>query len=191
MNAWTQRKLRGDDAARGAAFCAAPRARFRSSVQRNRGVSDPGSGAPDRPAPCSGVAHATAVRGPRIGPAHSGEMRRRSDSSACTRAVKRHGDMHAPWPCSWSTTWPTCSRSRSRHPARDRRAVLATVNALRPSRALRPRLRRGYGIDGVFAQLGLRRLRMAAVAHNLSRRRQQLLTTTDVLAILRMSSPAS
>jgi hypothetical protein len=33
--------------------------------------------------------------GPTIVCAHSGAMRRRSDSSACTRAVERHGHMHA------------------------------------------------------------------------------------------------
>ena len=190
MNAWTQRKLRGDDAARGAAFCATPRARFRPSVQRNRGVSDPGSGARDRPAPCSGVAHATAVR--------SDDRVRAQWRDAPTKRLER---VHArsrttwshacAWRSSWSTTCPTCSRSTGRHPARDRRAVLAAVNALRASRSLRPRLRRGFGIDSICAQLGGLRLPMAAVARNLSRMRHHVLTTTGVVAILRMSSPAS
>ena len=44
------------------------------------------------------------------------------------------------------------------------------VKALRRSQALRPRLRRGCGIDGVCAQLEGRRLRMAAL-HGICRAR--------------------
>lgn len=136
MNAWTQRKLRGDDAAGGAAFCAAPRARFRSSVQRNRGVSDPGSGARDRPAPCSGVAHATAVRCPRIVRADSARL-----ADIGTRATCGRSEMwrFCPRGTRWSSrvTSPTTRRSTSRHPARDHRAVLAAVQCapLRVARA--------------------------------------------------------
>ncbi len=84
MNVWTERKLRGDDSVAGAARCAAPRARFRSSVQRNRGVSDPGSGAGHRPPPFSGVAHATATRSRSI--------------ARATAAPTRHSGVHTASP---------------------------------------------------------------------------------------------
>ena len=101
--------------------------------------------------------------------------------------------------CTWArdctrsawTTRPRRRRSTSRHP--HEMIELCSPPSMRSavSHARRPRLRRGFGIDGVCAQLGGLRLPMAAVARNLSRMRHHVLTTTSVVAILRMSSPAS
>ena len=95
MNAFANRDLRDHIATAGAALCAAPGALSRCPEQQNRGVSDPRSGARDRPTPCSGVAHATAVRFPSMRRANGGAWRRYNEPSACTRAPERRVHMRA------------------------------------------------------------------------------------------------
>jgi hypothetical protein len=110
MNAWTQRKLRGDDAARGAAFCAAPRARFRSSVQRNRGGGGPPArGGPPPPPPPRG--------GPPPPPRQSGVRGSGPRTAARCADEATRARAHAQWNDMVTCTrhGPVVGRQRGRH----------------------------------------------------------------------------
>ena len=187
MNAFADRDLRDRVVVVWAALCAAQLAQFRCTEQQNRGVSDPRFGARDHPAPCSGVAHATAVRPLLMRRA----LRRYDEPSACARAPERRVHMRA------HRAQPR--QQRVRHVDAGRAAIPHEMIELCSTPSMRSGCIESFARACGAAAALTASARSSEVCtcgwrplHRTCRARvTQVLTTTASVAILRMSSPAS